>query len=160
MGILDLFRPQPKTPVIIPILPDLARQEILNGRLPILNTDKVFLKRGEKCHYIDKAIYEKRTVRKRYVRRGHTYKGKYINWNDGQTDQVDNVQYSTHRGILYLTNRRIIFVGEHEGFDERIENIIAVQPYSNCIEIQFSKAQYKIFVPDGNLVHAVLKLVK
>lgn len=160
MGILDLFRPQPKTPVIIPILPDLARQEILNGRLPILNTDKVFLKRGEKCHYIDKAIYEKRTVRKRYVRRGHTYKGKYINWNDGQTDQVDNVQYSTHRGILYLTNRRIIFVGEHEGFDERIENIIAVQPYSNCIEIQFSKAQYKIFVPDGNLVHTVLKLVK
>lgn len=160
MGILDLFRPQPKTPVIIPILPDLARQEILNGRLPILNTDKVFLKRGEKCHYIDKAIYEKRTVRKRYVRRGHTYKGKYINWNDGQTDQVDNVQYSTHRGILYLTNRRMIFVGEHEGFDERIENIIAVQPYSNCIEIQFSKAQYKIFVPDGNLVHAVLKLVK
>ena len=160
MGILDLFRPKPKTPVIIPILPDLARQEILNGRLPILNTDKVFLKRGEKCHYIDKAIYEKRTVRKRYVRRGHTYKGKYINWNDGQTDQVDNVQYSTHRGILYLTNRRMIFVGEHEGFDERIENIIAVQPYSNCIEIQFSKAQYKIFVPDGNLVHAVLKLVK
>ena len=160
MGILDLFRPKPKTPVIIPILPDLARQEILNGRLPILNTDKVFLKRGEKCHYIDKAIYEKRTVRKRYVRRGHTYKGKYINWNDGQIDQVDNVQYSTHRGILYLTNRRMIFVGEHEGFDERIENIIAVQPYSNCIEIQFSKAQYKIFVPDGNLVHAVLKLVK
>lgn len=69
MGLLDLFKPQSKTPMVQSILPDAAVQEILRGRLPILNTNKIFLKSGEVCHYIDKAIYEKKTVRKRYVRR-------------------------------------------------------------------------------------------
>ena len=69
MGFLDWFKP--KTPTVQTILPDAAVQEIMKGRLPILNTNKIFLKGGETCHYIDKAIYEKKTVRKRYVRRNH-----------------------------------------------------------------------------------------
>ena len=69
MGFLDLFKP--KVPTVQSILPDAAVQEILHGRLPILRTDKIFLKSGEQCHYIDKAIYEKRSVQKRYVRRNH-----------------------------------------------------------------------------------------
>ena len=73
MGLLDLFKPQSKTPMVQSILPDAAVQEILRGRLPILNTNKIFLKSGEVCHYIDKAIYEKKTVRKRYVRRNSGY---------------------------------------------------------------------------------------
>ena len=58
MGFLDIFR-QPKTPMVTTILPDAARQEILRGRLPILRTNKIFLKSGEQCHYFDKAIYKK-----------------------------------------------------------------------------------------------------
>ena len=118
MGFLDLFNPQPKTPIVTTILPDIAKQEILRGRLPILKTNKIFLKNGEVCHYIDKAIYEKKTVRKRYVRRNTGYsvpglfKGTRINLGGGKTDVVDNVQYETIRGILYITNRRIIFVGD------------------------------------------------
>ena len=73
MGFLDLFNPQPKTPIVTTILPDIAKQEILRGRLPILKTNKIFLKNGEVCHYKDKAIYEKKTVRKRYVRRNTGY---------------------------------------------------------------------------------------
>lgn len=59
MGLLDAFR-QPKTPIVQTILPVAAQQEIMCGRLPILNTNKIFLKNGEKCHYVDKAIYEKK----------------------------------------------------------------------------------------------------
>lgn len=95
MGLWDLFKPQPQTPIVTSILPDVAKQEILRGRLPILNTNKVFLKRGETCHYIDKAIYEKKTVRKRYVRKNNGYsvpglfKGTRINIGGGSTDVVD-----------------------------------------------------------------------
>ena len=53
MGFLDIFKQQ-RTPIVTSILPDAAKQEILRGRLPILNTNTVFLKSGEKCHYIDK----------------------------------------------------------------------------------------------------------
>ena len=140
MGFLDIFR-SPKTPMVTTILPDAARQEILNGRLPILRTDKIFLKSNETCHYIDKAIYEKKVTKKRYVRRNTGYsapglfKGTRINMGGGHTDVVDNVQYETYRGIIYLTNRRIIFVGDQNGFDKRIDDLVATTPYSNCIEL-------------------------
>ena len=96
MGFLDLFTPQPTTPVVSSILPDAAKQEIIRGRLPILNTDKVFVKPGEHCHYIEKAIYEKRTVSKRYVRRNTGYsvpgvfKGSRIRIGGGNTARISN----------------------------------------------------------------------
>ena len=165
MGFLDIFR-SPKTPMVTTILPDAARQEILNGRLPILRTDKIFLKSNETCHYIDKAIYEKKVTKKRYVRRNTGYsapglfKGTRINMGGGHTDVVDNVQYETYRGIIYMTNQRIIFVGDQNGFDKRIDDLVATTPYSNCIELQFSKESYRLFVPDGNVINRALHLVK
>lgn len=166
MGLLDLFKPRQRTPMIQSILPIPAVNEIMNGRLPILNTNKIFLKGGETCHYIDKAIYEKMTVKKRYVRHNNGYsvpglfKGTRISFNNGQTDVTDNIQYQTFRGILYITNRRIIFQGDQSGFDVRISDLVAIQPYANCVELQCGKNNYKIFVPNGNVVHAVLQLVR
>lgn len=78
----------------------------------------------------------------------------------GTTDAVDNVTYSTHPGILYITNKRMIFVGDQMGFDKKLDDMIALTPYSNCVEIQFSKETYKIFVPDGNVTHAVLQMLR
>lgn len=166
MGLFDLFKPQQSAPTIISILPDIAKQEILCGRLPILNTSKIFLKTGEQCHYIEKAVYEKKTVRKRYVRKNNGYsmpglfRGTRIRLGGGHTDVVDNVQYETFRGILYITNKRIIFVAEENGFDKRIDELVALTPYSNCIELQFSNGNYKLFVPDGNIAYAVLRSVR
>ena len=166
MGFLDLFRPQPTTPTVTSILPDVAKQEIMLGRLPILNTNKIFLKSGEQCHYIDKAIYEKKTVRKRYVRRNNGYsmpglfKGTRIHMGGGNTDVVDTAHYEMLRGILYITNKRIIFVGDANGFDKKIEDLIALTPYRNCVELQFSKETLKLFVPDGNVAHAVLQQIR
>jgi hypothetical protein len=166
MGFLDLFRRRPSVPVIASILPDVAKQEIMRGRLPILNTNKVFLKPGETCHYIDKAVYEKKTVRKRYVRKNTGYstrgffKGTRINFGGGNTDVVDNVQYETINGILYITNKRILFVAPQNGFDKKVDDLVAISPYGNCVELQFSKETYKIFVSDGNVPHAALTLIR
>ena len=52
MGFFDaLFGKQNQIPTVTTILPDAARREILAERLPILNTDKLFLKRGENSFY-------------------------------------------------------------------------------------------------------------
>lgn len=164
MGVFDLFKPKPSVPNIISILPDAAKQEIVRGRLPILNTNKIFLKPGEKCHYVDKAIYEKRIAKKRYVHRGNSYsvpgffKGTRINMGGGHTDVIDNEHYENFRGILYITNKRIIFVTEENGFNKKIDELVALTPYANCIMLQFSKENYKLFVPDGNLAYKVLQL--
>ena len=165
MGFLDLFR-KPKTPTVGTILPDAAKQEIRAGRLPILRSSKVFLKANETCHYIDKAIYEKKTVRKRYVRRNFGYsmpglfKGTRIHLGDGETDVVDNVSYEMLRGVLFITNRRVIFLGDRNGFEKSLDDLLSTTPWGNCIELQFSKETYRIFVPDGTLVDRVLHLVK
>ena len=165
MGLFDLFKSQPAAPTILGILPDIAKQEIMSGRLPILKTNKVFLKHGECCHYIEKAVYEKKTIRKRYVRKNGGYsmpgpfKGTRIKLGGGQTDVVDKVQYEIFRGILYITNIRIVFVGETSGFDIRIDELVAITPYSNCVEMQLTKDNYKLFVPDGGIAYAALQLI-
>ena len=164
MGFLDWFKP--KVPTVQSILPDAAVQEILHGRLPVLNTNRIFLKGGETCHYIDKAIFEKKITNKRYVRRNNGYSmpglfnGTRINMGGGHTDVVDNAHYETYRGIIYLTNQRIIFVGDQNGFDKQLDDLVATTPWSNCIELQFSKETYKLFVPDGNVINSALHLVK
>lgn len=166
MGFLDSFKNQPRTPVVQSILPDVAKEEIRKGRLPILNTNNLFLKAGEQCHYIEKAIYEKKTLRRQSVRRnaGYTmpglFKGTRIHVGGGMADQREVPEYQLIRGILYVTNRRIIFQGEQEGFDLKIADLVAVAPYANCAELQTGKGGYRLFVPDGGLVQTVLQKVK
>lgn len=165
MGLFSLFQKKPAPTILLSILPDAAKQEIIRGNLPILKTNRIFLKAGEQCHYIDKAIFEKRTIRKRYVRKNVGYsmtglfKGSHINMGSGNTEVTDNVLYESFRGILYITNKHIIFVGEDGSFDKRVDELIAISPYSNCIDLHFSSDKYRVFVPDGNIVNAVLQLL-
>lgn len=64
MGFLDIFFNRNQIPTVTTILPDAAKNEIWAGRLPILNTDNIFLKSGEKIHLINKAInLEEKKVR-------------------------------------------------------------------------------------------------
>ncbi len=142
-----------------------ARQQILHGQLPTLQLNNLFLKSGEICHYADRAIYEKRTVSKRRVRKNRGYsapglfKGTRVHFGGGESEYVEDEKFSTIKGVLYITNRRIIFVADHDGFDRKIDDLIAVTPYANCIELQFSSETLKLFVPDGNLPRIVLRLI-
>lgn len=165
MGFLDLFNPQPTTPTVPSVLPEAAKQQILRGQLPTLDPNNLFLKNGETCHYADRAIYEKRTVNKKRIRKNTGYsmpglfKGTRVHVGGGNSEYVDDVKYSMIKGILYITTKRIIFVGGADGFDRKAEDLVAVTPYANCIELQFSKETLKLFVPDGSLPHIVLKLI-
>ena len=72
MGLLDAIFGNNQPPKINSILPIAAKNEIRAGRLPILNTDSLFLKRGEKIHYIDKAINLEIKLVKQYRHVGHS----------------------------------------------------------------------------------------
>lgn len=165
MGFFDFLNTQPTMPTIPSILPDAARQQILRGQLPTLAPNNLFLKNGETCHYADRAIYEKRTVRKKRIRKNTGYsmpglfKGTRVHVGGGNSEYVEDVKYSTIKGVLYITTKRIIFVGGADGFDRKTADLVAVTPYANCIEFQFSKETLKLFVPDGNLPHIVLRLM-
>ena len=95
-----------------------------------------------------------RSIKREFVRIPGT-----VHVGGGNSEYVDDVKYSMIKGILYITTKRIIFVGGADGFDRKAEDLVAVTPYANCIELQFSKETLKLFVPDGSLPHIVLKLI-
>jgi hypothetical protein len=170
MGLFDwLFKPTPQPPTFpsIPsILPTAARNEIMNGRLPHVNPDKLFLKRGEICHYADRAMLElsktKKWVNSTHV--GHSVPGllKGNRWNMGHT--ISTVEESpfvvNHKGILYITNKRIIFTSKNYGFDKQFQYLSSFCPYANAIELQYGSTLYRIFVPDGNVVANVIQMLQ
>lgn len=163
MGFFDMILGnRNQIPVVTTILPDAARQEILAGRLPILNTDTLFLKRGEKIHFIDKAInLEQKTVkeyRHSCVSTPGLFKG--TRWNTGRGRTVEHTELVQHRGILYITNQRVVFQATEWGFDKTYRYLTAITPYSNACEFQFGNKSYCLIVANGNVVNQVLQLIK
>lgn len=164
MGFLDFLKPKPTIPTVPSILPDAAKLQISRGQLPMIQPNNLFLKNSEICCYVDRAIYEKKIVnkRRRHRNRGYSLPGLFggtrVHVGGGDTEYVDEVKYSPIKGILYITNHRIIFVSSGDGFDRKKADLVAVTPYSNCVELQFSKETLRLFVPDGDLLYTVLRL--
>lgn len=155
----------PSLPTVYTILPDAAKQEILNGRLPRLNTDTIFTQKGEYIHYIDKGILLKDKTKKHYQSKHSGYsmpglfKGDRITFGNGQAEPIEEIITEQFKGILYVTNKRIIFVNKDNGFDKPYRNLSAVTPYNNGIELQYGSTTFCILIPDGSLLNEVIKLV-
>ena len=162
MGFLDAFFNKNQIPTVTTILPDAAKREIWAGRLPILNTDNVFLKTGEKIHLIDKAINLEEKHVKEAVHYGHSGQGlfKGTRYNVGRAKPVEHIESVQHRGILYITNQRVIFQAKEWGFDKTYKYLTAITPYSNAIEFQFGNKTYQMIVNDGSTIYQALQLIK
>jgi hypothetical protein len=162
MGLLNDLFGKNKIPTIISILPVAAKQEIESGRLPILNTDNLFLKRGEKIHYIEKGInLELKTV-KQYAHIGRNTPGllKGNRWSAGIAKPIETKEMVQHRGILYVTNQRIVFQASEGGFDKTYKYLTAITPYIDACELQFGNKTINMIVPNGNLLYQAIQLVK
>ena len=89
MGFLDsIFGQQQTYPTVGSVLPDVAKREIENGRLPRLITDNIFLKSSEYCCYIDKALLLVEKTTKAYCHVGTSapglFKGQRISFGQGK----------------------------------------------------------------------------
>ena len=120
------------------------------------------LKKGEKIHFIDKAInLEIKTV-KQYQHVGHSGPGlfKGNRYNVGVARPIERTELVQHRGILYVTNQRIVFQASEWGFDKTYRYLTAITPYIDACEMQFGNKTYNMIVADGNLLYQALQLVK
>lgn len=158
---MGLFGNAP-VPVVTTILPDAAKNEIMAGRLPVLNSDTIFPKRGEKIHFIDKAIdmeqKKKTTFQHMGVSTKGLFKGHRVNFGTGQP--VEHIETVYHAGILYVTNQRIIFQAKENGFDKSFKYLTAFVPYNNGIELQFGNKTYTLLLSDGRVVYQTIQLIK
>ncbi len=162
MGLLDFLFGSNQIPTVISILPDVAKQEILAGRLPHINTDNLFLKKGEYCCYIDKAILMEEKVKKVYKHHGVStpglFEGNRHNWGTGQSKEY--IETKQYKAILYITNQRIILQCRDHGFDKAYKYLSAVKPYSDGIELQYGNKTYSLIVPDGMIPYEVIKIIQ
>ena len=143
------------------ILPPAAKSEIMSGRLPIMNTTNVFLRSGEFCCYIDKAILNVDKEKKIYHHTGAARKGLFgdyrINYGRGFAQEYKETEQ--FKGILYITNKRMIFQAKENGFDKPHSGLTAIDPYSNAVILQYGSNTYTLIVADGSVINAVLKQV-
>lgn len=149
-----------QTPYLESILPQKAQEELLDGMLPLIRCDSLVLEDREICHYADRAIYEKKIRQPRGAnRRGGL--GIFRNRHDPSAkDSVVDIVFEQIEGYLYITNYRVLFSGEGEYWDRGLRELLAVKPYLNCVKLQFGRDSYKVFVPNGNLPHMALSLLR
>ena len=161
MGFFDALFGK-KLPTVTSILPVAAKQEIMAGRLPQLNTDTIFPKKGERVHFIDKAINVEEKTKRTFQHVGFSapglFKGNRISYGRGKPIEKQEEVY--HAGILYITNQRIIFQAKENGFDKEFKNLTTFVPYSNGIELQFGNKSYTLLVADGDVVNQTIQLIK
>lgn len=162
MGFLDFLFGKKQPPTVTSILPSAAKQEIMDGRLPILNPDSLFPQKGERIHFVDKAINMDVKTTKTYQHMGVSspgfFKGHRINYGRGKP--IEHQENVYHAGILYISNQRIIFQAKENGFDKSYKYLTAFVPYSNGVELQFGNKSYTLLVSDGEVVNQVLQLIK
>jgi hypothetical protein len=168
MGFFDwLFgQPKPQIPTVNSILPTVVIDEIKQGRLPHINADKLFVKRGEICHYADHAILmvekKNRVYRTRNIGLSGPglLKGDRYHHGSAITTSEEKIETEQYHGILYITNKRIIFTSKTVGFDKQYRYLSAVKPYSNGIELQYGSTIYSLIVPDGVIAYTVIQLLQ
>lgn len=158
---MGLFFDKQQTQIVDSIFPLVAKQEIMASRLPQLNTDRIFLKKGEVCSYIDKAILNVK-IKKKIVRHvGHSspglFKGTRI--NTGFSKPNEYIETKQQKGILFITNKRVIFQASENAFDKQHRYLSSIEPYSNAVVLQYGQSTYELIVPDGTIVNYVLKLI-
>lgn len=164
MGLFDLFFHQSPTTLTVrrSILPLAAKKEILSGRLPRINTNKLFTKQDEFCCYIEKALLLVDKTKHIYETHGINtpgfFKGNRHHWGTGFAREYTETK--EFKAILYITNKRIVLQCKGHGFDKAYRYLSAIEPYSNGIELQYGDKTYSIILPDGAIAYQVIKMIQ
>lgn len=154
------FIPPEKPPILVSIFPQAAAQRIRSGKLPVIQADKIILGKNEICHFVDVAALFTTKKRYRSSRHGGSYritKGFTFHLGNSDTVALDEPEYT--KGILYITNHRIVFVASRYGFDQRLNRLTAITPYSDGLTLQFGSKSYNLLLPDSETANNAINLL-
>ena len=166
MGLFsDLFSQNNSADEKIPaIMPTGALDQIRQGIIPTMRTDRIMLSDGEVCHFSERAIIVTEKTRKRYVGRSNGFSFRVcrgVTYRTGQNrgTPIEETYTERNKGLLYITNKRIIFVSDKNAFDKKLKSLTAITPYSNAVQFQFSSKTYTVMVPDGGIINLLISLI-
>ena len=107
-----------------------------------MNTDKIMLTKGEECHFVERCILITEKVSKHYEGRHNGYSvklPKHVTYRTGKSrgTPVEDVTQEKTKGLVYITDKRVIFVADKNVFDKKLSSLTACVPYSNALKLQF-----------------------
>lgn len=127
-------------PQLQSLVPQRISNEIITGKLPKFNPSTILLGKNETCHFMDKAALAIKQKKRLYSssRGGSSYKVTK-NWTmhntHGMTRPIDQEWFEFKEGVVFVTNKRIIFVAPEHGFEKKIKNLTAIIPYTDAIAL-------------------------
>ena len=124
-------------------------QQIQAGELPVLSSVPVILDDGEQAHFFAPArryITKKKAV-------GRTGSG------GGASQTVYDDVTDAFAGRVVLTNRRIVFLAEQNGFECKLSAISAIAPEGGRLLIQAGSKSYGLAVAQQGHFAKVLEMV-
>jgi len=114
---------------------------IENGDIPVLEPG-INLQRREECYFFtDCTWYEYRRITRRINYGGPTFRlklAKGIYWRVGSFNVQavsQDVMVPIDQGRLFLTNKRLIFIGSKKSRNIRLNRVLEFTPYKNGVEI-------------------------
>ncbi len=114
---------------------------IKNGQLPVLEAD-ILLRKGELCHFEAPCELVEEVTRTRYVGGSQGVsiriaKGVYYRVGGFKGQPVEETHKQvTDRGTLYITNKRIIFVGAKKNVTYPLNSIVNFVKYRDAVQFQ------------------------
>lgn len=152
-------------PILKSLVPQRISNDIMMGRLPKFNPSTIMLEQNEICHFMDRAalVLKKREKSYRSTRSGSSYrltKNITIHSGGGTSTPIEQEWYEFKKGVVFVTNQRIIFVASENGFEKKIKNLTSVVPYSDGVDLQFGSQTITLMLPEGQLMARVLHMVR
>lgn len=130
---------------------------IENGELPAIDVP-IHLYKGERCYFsIAATWYEQHRVTRRIRYGGPTVrlriaKGIYWRMGDVGVQRVsEDIMARVGSGTLYLTERRLLFVGDRKNSTIRLSRILDYKPYKNGVDIGKDSGKNPFFELDRDV---------
>lgn len=150
--IIDVFREIIGTNKSKSLMTIEALNIINEGKLPNIIATNLNLSKDEICHYMEKGY----TFKEKTITTGYTGKssGVSIKLMDGLTYRtggsgskaIRETQRTTYTGILYITNKRVIYTSTNECFDKTFDKITSITEAKDGVILQIGSSSYSIII--------------
>lgn len=150
-------------PKLESLVPARISADIMNGKLPVFHPSTLFLEPNETCHFMDRAalvcqVKENGSISKRYGGTNRSLLRSFF--GDIRVTRPFEQSWTEYKeGIIFVTNKRIVFIEPNNGFEEKISRLTTAVPYEDAIVLQFGKKHVALIVSDSQLIHRILKLI-
>lgn len=137
---------------------------IENGPIPPIPVD-IAMQKGEVAYWSGRATaYERRKVMQRVGYSGpalniRLMKGVYWRAASYRPQLIAREEvHAAQAGTLYITSKRLLFVGERATSTIRLSNIVSFIPYSDGMEVQKGSGKNPIFgdIANADILHRML----